>query len=45
MPGQLQEDVVERRSAHGEIVDRDPGIIQPSDCIGDRSAALGDRDR
>ena len=42
--GQLQEDVVQRRSADGDVVDRDAGVVQPTDGIGNRPPALGDRD-
>ena len=44
MPGQVQEDVVERRGADGDVVDRDPGVVEPPDRVGDRPATLGDRD-
>ncbi len=41
--GQVEEDVVERRRANGDVVDRDPGVVEPPDGVGDRAAALLDR--
>ena len=44
MAGQLEEDVVEGRSPHRDVVDPDPGVVQPLHGGGDRPLALGDRD-
>ena len=44
MPCQVQEDVVQRRGADGDVVDRDAGVVQPTDSVGNRSPALGDGD-
>ena len=40
----VEEDVVQCRGADGDVVDRDPGVVQPTDRVGNRTAALGDGD-
>jgi hypothetical protein len=41
--GQLEKDVVERRAAQRDVVDPDPGLVEPPDRLGDRPAALAKR--
>src|ERR1700743_3268483 len=42
--GEGEEDVVEGRPAHRDVVDADARVVQPLHRGGDRPLALGDRD-
>ena len=42
MAGQSEEDLVERRSTQGDVVDRDPGLIEVADDLREHlGAAMG----
>ena len=43
-PGQLQKDVVQRRPPQDDFVDLDPGGVEASNRVGDRTAAFTERD-
>ena len=42
--GEREEDVVERGPVGGDVVDSDPGAVEPADGVGDRALAGADRD-
>ena len=43
MPGQLQEDVVERGTADGDVLDPDAGLVEPPHRFCDLSSPVGER--
>ena len=42
--GQLEEDVVERRAADGDVLDADAGLVEPARGLSDLAGAVRERD-